>query len=252
MSAKSYRRHTSRRLASALGAAAVLALAATSSALAADADGNHTLDRDGVRAGDTAAGFGDGTLDAQRWTDPGTITWYYDRDAKRIRGELVGKVFASQSGCGFVRVTWTYGDGTTSASESGRTCDRGSLSVDLDSLSTRDALRASIVVRAGGMFAPESTYGIMSPGDSEKLEDGSSSDGTCNQLDLDTLIAANASATLFGGAAKYFCAGETLRVRLQGTLNWHDTMAGDRARLEVRWIFSGNAVSTAPTVPPPS
>lgn len=247
MSNKSHRRRT-RRLASALGAAVVLALAASSPALAADADGNHMLDPDGVRAGNTAASFGDGALDAQRWTDAGTMSWYYDRDAKRTRGELIGKVFASANGCAFVRVTWTYGDGTTSVSESGRTCDRGTRSVDLDSLSTRDALRASVVVRAGGILASESSYGNMSPSDSTKLEDGTLSDGTCNQLDLDTLVAANASATLFGGTAKYFCAGETLRVRLQGTLNWHDTMAGDRARLEVRWVFSGNALSTAPTV----
>src|SRR3954469_14772138 len=87
MSTRSYRRRTPRRLASALGAAVVLALAASSPALAADVDGNHTLDPDNVRAGNTAASFGDGTLDAQQWTDDGTMTWYYDRDAKRIRGE---------------------------------------------------------------------------------------------------------------------------------------------------------------------
>jgi hypothetical protein len=247
MSTKSRPTRATRRFATALSVAAAAAVTMASPALAENSAGQHLIDRDSVAIGDSAASFGDGTLGAQRWSRPGLLTWYYDSTAKRVRAELIGRLFVSQAGCGFVQATFTYGDGSTSTAQSFTTCDRATRAIDLDSLASKDAVRATIVVKAGGQFAAETAFGTLGSAGFH-VEDAEHSDGTCAKLDLDSLNAANASATLFSGTAQYFCSGETLRVRLRGTLRWNDTMAGDRARLEVKWIFSGNALSTSPTL----
>lgn len=231
--------------ASTLGLAATLAVAAASPALALDADGKFIIDRDNVRIGaQNAASFGEGALDHGVYQDPGTMTWYHDPETGRVRAELTGRAFVAAYGCGHAKVTFTYGDGSTSTATSSTTCDNASVAVDIDSLPSRDAIKATVVIRAGGMTADDSTYGTWGTA-YPKVEDGTRSDGTCSQLDLDGVTAANASATLFSGSAKYFCAGDILRVRLRGTLYWDDTMAGDQARLRIRWLLPNNTLSAA-------
>ena len=221
-------------------------LSAGPAAAVDDTAGEYLLDRDDVEVvGQLAAQFGGGTHQFANYSDSAKLVWYRDGDTGRLRAQLLGKVFVSQGGCGFVRATWTYGNGSTSVSTSGLACNNGERAVDLDSIPTRDALTVRVDLRAGGQFQSQDAMASFGVRDA-KVMDGADSDGTCAKVDQDPFVISNGAATLFRGQARFFCAADgsdDIRVRVTGTLIWSDTMAGDRARFAVR--FAGLDIATS-------
>jgi hypothetical protein len=228
----SRRPRTSRRAARTLGASLLVAGAVAGPAHAADfSAGQFKIDTDSINVVSSSNG-----------STAGTVSEFHAGGF--IRAQYLGTVHRISTGapCVFVRVIFTYADGTTSSRDSLRACN-GELSdrsVDIQSLATRDLVRYRVELRTA---VDSTSTGVAVNGVTNFVNNAPDSLGTASQLDVDRLVARKSTTTLFDGTSRNSLTSGSVRSNVTGTLTWSDVMPGTRATAQVKWTYADGTTS---------
>lgn len=184
-------------------------------------------------------------IDSNYTVFSGTMKIFHD--GAHVRGALSGSLHATQSDrCIRLAVTYFYADGTQDSSPMDNApypCGTSSSSVFISSPSGKDVVKYSYSTRASGTTSYFVSYSSPVEG---FVGDAPASDGTCNQLDSDSVSSSGTNLPAFTGTVRYGCTtstGNTI-ARLSGVLDKSDVPSGSTGAVEVTFTYQDGTSAT--------
>jgi len=227
--------------AAALATAGVIVGAGPSHAATTDppVDGTpvtYTVDEDAI------------AVDSNYTAFAGTMKIFHD--GAHVRGALSGTIHATQQDkCIRLAVTFTYADGTqddTPRDNAPYPCGTSSSSVFISSPVGKDIVKYSYYTRATWGPGYNVSYSSTVEG---LVGDAPASDGTCNQLDSDSVSSSGTNLPSFKGSVRYGCVtstGNTVAT-LTGTLDKSEVPSGSTGAVDVTISYQDGSSTTGRT-----
>jgi hypothetical protein len=171
-------------------------------------------------------------------------------DGSHVRGSLSGSVHATQADrCNRIKVTFFYADGTQDATPRDNApypCGTSNSSVYISSDLNKDIVKYSYFTEATGTT---SYFWSVSSSVDGLVGDAPASQGTCTQLDLDSVASSGSGVPSFKGQAQYGCnttTGNTI-ARLSGTMDNRLVPNGSIGFVDVTFTYADGSTSVVRT-----
>lgn len=178
----------------------------------------------------------------------GTMKVFHD--GSHVRANLSGTVRATQEDrCIRIAVTFFYADGTqddTPRDNAPYPCGTATTNVSISSPMDRDVVKYSYSTRASGTTSYFVSYSSAVEG---LVGDAPTSQGTCTQLDLDSVSSSGSGVPTFKGQAQYGCvtsSGNTI-VRLSGALDKRPVPGGSVGGVDITFTYADGSTSVVRT-----